>query len=87
MARKKEKIFRLYKTTNTRGEWIRPKKIGDYDHPEPAETEAWVWVDHHSNMEFKIVDCWTGEEWEVFRDHFPGFPKQIDDKPWEWKEK
>jgi hypothetical protein len=38
-------------------------------------------------MEFKIVDCWTGEEWEVFRNHFPGFPKQIDNKPWVWKEK
>jgi hypothetical protein len=58
MARKKEKIFKLYKMTNTRGDLIRrPEKIGDYNHPDPAETEAWVRIDHHNRMEFKIVDC------------------------------
>ena len=74
--------------TNTRGDLIRrPEKIGDYNHPDPAETEAWVRIDHHNRMEFKIVDCWTGEEWGVFGKHFQQFPRQKGDEPWVWKEK
>jgi hypothetical protein len=53
----KIKVFRLSTLMNKKGEFIRPKKIDDFDHPLKAEEKIKTLIKKYPEMMLKLKNC------------------------------
>ena len=81
----KIKVFRLSTLMNKKGEFIRPKKIDDFDHPLKAEEKIKTLIKKYPEMMLKLKNCWTDELWAYSSENLETrFPNHDKNKEWDW---